>query len=203
MSFGLLYTVLWRALFQLKMKDKEQILGLILLLTCFPPYGCFFPLNPWMMTRLEANFTYFENIVTVSVPGRAPKVQMQLGLWLYNQQGESAPGRYSAKLDRPGCKECLAPLSFLWGRITSHAALNLPSRELKFTPGWPRNASSHLMWSFTPSSQGRVSDVKKIVFYIAKTISWVRRGAWHLPSLVPFDGFKLVPICKHLNSIVT
>lgn len=64
-SFGLLFTVLSSVLFQLKMEDKGQILVLILLLASVFPCDYSFLRIPWVMNKLEANFTYLETVRTL------------------------------------------------------------------------------------------------------------------------------------------
>lgn len=169
----MLFTVLSSVLFQLKMEDKGQIVVLILLLASIFPCDCSFPRIPWVMSKLEANFTYLETIKTPCLSQCSAGVERGLaGPCVHDlptaQQGEPSLASYPDKAKHSRLQRVLGSCLLFRRDSSTHRAEPQEQRTEMYS--WQAEKctrSPHVI--FTPCSQGRISEVKKIVHYVAKS----------------------------------
>jgi hypothetical protein len=146
------------------------------------------PLRPLMINSLEANFISFETIKAVSVP-----VVFRYKGSLTSPckpSGQNSPGRCSGE-------DLLFWLGWTWAEhsssrfqsllgpsvIFTRNNINLTRKELKSTPGRPRKypvTSCDLL----PHQAKAVSQVKRIVYYLAVSYLWIRRDVSSLTLLL-------------------
>lgn len=128
--FGLLFTMLSSVLSQLKIKDKGQIVALILLLACFLHLLCFFPLSPlWWIGWGKLYLSWNHNdLVSEPLLFKGTNTIWPLNIKLSPDctAGRIWTGQVLWQSWMPGCKECLAPLLFC-GEIISHTVWNFTS----------------------------------------------------------------------------